>query len=278
MKKLLLSMAVLAGMGASTLTSTALAADLPRRVAPPVYSPPPLPAFTWSGFYLGVNAGGIFPDKGDLAFRGDPAVVGPLIVAGIIPPNAGLKSDGFIGGGQIGYNWQVSPAWVLGIESDFQGTSLSKDFAFTNGGATTVASANLDWFGTTRGRIGWLLTPQFMLYGTGGVAYANASASFALTAPGVFAAGSVSDTQVGWTAGGGVEWAFWNNWSAKAEYLFYDLGHRSASTVVAGGGIPPGAFLAADRENSGSIARIGLNYRFGYAPAPAYSAPVVTRY
>src|SRR6185436_15434663 len=94
MAKLLLSIAVLAGMGAGTLASAALAADLPRRVAPPVYSPPPLPAFTWTGFYIGVNAGGIFPDKGDLAFTGDPLVVGPAIAAGIIPGRAGLKDDG----------------------------------------------------------------------------------------------------------------------------------------------------------------------------------------
>jgi outer membrane immunogenic protein len=270
----------LAALAAVGLATAAAAADLPRRVAPPPPAPYYPPALTWTGFYIGVNAGGIFPDKGDLAFTGDPVFVAPIIAAGVIPGRAGLKDDGFIGGGQIGYNWQVSPAWVLGIESDFQGTSLSKDFAFTNGAVTTVASAKLDWFGTTRGRIGWLLTPQFMVYGTGGVAYANASASFAYTDPGVpaFAVGSVSDTQVGWTAGGGIEWAFWNNWSVKAEYLFYDLGHRNVSAVVAGAAVPAGAFLAADRENSGSIARIGLNYRFGYAPAPAYSAPVVTRY
>src|SRR5271165_1894172 len=169
---------------------SAQAADLPtRKEAPaPVFVPPP---FTWTGFYIGLNAGGIWSSGSRSVTFFNPASA--FFLSGYEPGGLGSGQSGFIGGGQAGYNWQTG-AFVLGVETDFDGTSLSKSTNFVSPGFAGVgvpggllgdtlsvhAKASLDWLGTTRARLGFVATPdnRLMIYATGGVAYAGGSANF----------------------------------------------------------------------------------------------------
>ncbi|WP_159726110.1 outer membrane protein [Methylosinus sp. Ce-a6] len=179
-KNSLSALAVAAALSAGA----AHAADLPYRKDAPVFAPPP-PVFSWTGAYVGLNIGGGFKADNSFGAAGDVS--------------------GVVGGGQIGYNYQISPLFVVGLETDFQGTSL-RSSGFLN------PNVSLPWFGTVRGRVGLaLLDSQLLVYGTGGFAYGELNTPFG------------SDTRTGWTAGGGVEWAFLPNWSAKVEYLYTDL-------------------------------------------------------
>jgi outer membrane immunogenic protein len=138
-------------------------------------------------------------------------------------PLAGRANvNGFIGGGQAGYNWQRG-TWLLGIEADFQGSDErgSGDVCTVAGcpAGSTAFTANykLDWFGTVRGRVGFLPAERVLLYATGGLAYGH----FAADAP--LLPLSWGSTRAGWTVGGGVEAAIDHNWSVKLEYLYMDL-------------------------------------------------------
>jgi outer membrane immunogenic protein len=206
--------AALLGLGVATAAS---AADLPRKA--PAYVAPV--GYNWTGFYLGVNAG-----------------------YGWTSSDFGGDANGFVGGGQIGYNWQAlgSPL-VLGIEADFQGADIST--STTIGAASVSAKANA--FGTVRARIGYAWD-RFMVYGTGGWAYTKSEIS--ATGPG----GSVSssDWSSGYALGGGLEWAAWDRWSVKAEYLYV---HSGDVNVTAG------PFTASGDYNI-NVVRAGLNYRF----------------
>src|ERR1700726_3938275 len=124
---------LLASAGAMALTGAALAADLPSRAPPPVYLPPP-PIFTWTGLYVGLNAGGTWSNSNTVNTAtadlfGNPALVGgvPFGVASaaLATRSVPAKIDGFIGGGQIGYNWQLTNSWVFGLEADIQGVAAS---------------------------------------------------------------------------------------------------------------------------------------------------------
>src|SRR5580704_9464749 len=262
-------------------TVAAQAADLPtRKEAPaPVFVPPP---FTWTGFYIGLNAGGIWPSGGRSAtlFDPDAAIDGGFIGAGF-PGGLGSQSAGFIGGGQAGYNWQTG-AFVLGVETDFDGTTVSKSFnnvgvpfagasvpALLGGDFLSVnGKASLSWLGTTRGRVGFVATPdnRLLIYATGGVAYGGGSANFNAfdSTTGSSWSGNPSSTRVGWTIGGGVEYAITNNITIKGEYLYYNLGSShfnvgGNSTVLADF---PGTFVNAKYTYDGSIIRAGVNYKF----------------
>jgi outer membrane immunogenic protein len=252
------------------------AADLPtRKEAPaPVFAPPP---FTWTGFYIGVNAGGIFT-------RGSRSInflnpVANAFLANDEPGGLGSGMSGFIGGGQAGYNWQTG-AVVLGVETDFQGTTLSKSTDFISPGFAGAgvpvgllgdtlgvhAKASLDWLGTTRARLGYVVTPdnRLMIYATGGVAYAGASGNFSVfdATNGLFLSGSPSKTRVGWTIGGGVEYALTNNWTIRGEYLYADLGKTDFTTPIAT--VPAFAGFGATGHISynASIFRAAVNYKF----------------
>ena len=222
LRKLLLAAAALTAM-----SQVATAADLPARPpAPmaPMYSP--APAFSWAGFYIGANAGYGWANTS----------------ADGIPGSSNL--DGFVGGGQIGYNWQMASPLVLGVEADFQGTGQSH--TETTFGIT--GKEELPWLGTIRGRIGYGFD-RAMIYATGGLAYINYKAT--LSEYGISV--SASTTKTGWTLGGGVEWMFWDHWSAKAEYLYIDTGADLVSLL----GFP--SFNASAKD---SIARVGVNYHF----------------
>ena len=266
-----------ASIAASAMTASALAADLPSRAPPPVYAPPP-PVMTWTGFYVGVNAGGLFannnngntfsatPGPCNPAFGGCTAVPNysvtsatALNLAGALNNNGNNSKGALTGGGQIGFNYQIAPSFVVGVEADFQGVAGNNNNNNNNGVVAPISVVNpnfpafpltqignlnnnnrqqLSYLGTLRGRAGFLATPSLLIYGTGGLAFGgwrnnNNNGIVQIVGP-TDAAGTVdigflnnnnnnSNNRVGYTAGGGIEWMFLPNWSVKAEALYYDL-------------------------------------------------------
>jgi outer membrane immunogenic protein len=263
----------------------ASAADLPARTytkAPPMLAP----VYNWTGFYVGLNAGGawneynpttatVFSPTGYFATTSVPAI-------GLVG-NQQINRSGFTGGVTGGYNWQVSSA-VIGVEADFNyfgvrgstsGTGLYPCCAPTN--FTVNSSVSSDWLATVRGRVGFLATPALLLYGTGGLAVANVKASYLFTDTFALAneSASISTTRYGWTAGAGAEYALMNGWSIKAEYLYADLGRASTTstnlTAFNPGGVafPTNVYTHTVNLRS-NIGRVGINYKFG--------GPVVAKY
>jgi outer membrane immunogenic protein len=275
------------GLAASGM---AFAADMAVKAPPP--APAPVP--TWTGFYGGIQFGGGWSDEAVNYSGNDPVAAG--VLSGAAPPvplfgeqpvanGYRIPQSGLVGGVEAGYNWQWSN-WLLGLETDFSFAGMSGTASGTTAltppaTQTTAAKQDTDWYGTVRGRVGWLPTPNLLLFGTGGFAYgrvdgsANYSTSVAGFTPnnGVFAAeclvanmpcfaGSSSEIRTGWTAGGGAEWLLEQRWSATIEYQFVDLGTETVRvTALNSGGLMPASFNAAfhDRFN---VVRLGLNYRF----------------
>ena len=227
MKKYLLSGVAALGLLAAGAAS---AADLPSRKGP-VVAPVYVPAFTWTGFYVGANAGYAWGQIDSSNF-------------GIVNPFS--DPDGFVGGGQIGYNYQIGQ-WVVGLEADFQGADLKS--TARNLAGTVTASNEINWFGTVRGRVGYAFD-RFLPYVTGGFAYGNVKNK--VTAP-TFTF-SDDNTQYGWTVGGGLEYAFTNNLTAKVEYLYVNLDKESFTV--------PGGTFTSNVETKFSVVRAGLNYKF----------------
>ncbi|MFY9831799.1 MAG: outer membrane beta-barrel protein [Methylocystis sp.] len=288
----------LAAIALAISTGSAFAADLPSLKAPPVVVPPPP---LWTGFYFGANVGGIFdastgasisaaPLFNDTtgAALGAPSYFGAASAASIAS-NASLSNAGVIGGGQIGYNWQFNNSFLAGLEADIQGTTLSSN-ASASGAATepstgslvsTTASLakSLSYLGTVRGRLGFLATPTLLVFGSGGLAYGgmNFTAGLFQTSsnpnfPYSAVSADYNDARIGWTAGGGVEWMFAPNWSAKVEYLYYDLGTASAanalSAAVPAGNLLYGSYYQTSTHFNGQVVRVGVNYHFQwFAPA-----------
>jgi outer membrane immunogenic protein len=271
----------LKGVAVAALTAVgavaAQAADLPtRKEAPaPVFVPPP---FTWTGFYIGVNAGGLWPSGGRNASILDSNPLTTAFVSAGFPGGLGSQSAGFIGGGQAGYNWQTG-AFVLGVETDFDGSTVSKSFnnvgtPFVGAGAltgdflTVNGKNSLTWLGTTRGRVGFVATPdnRLMIYGTGGVAYGGGNSQFSVfdATTGSIFSGNPSSTRVGWVIGGGVEYAITNNITIKGEYLFADLGSSKFTTTPNGFAAAnfPGVVASGKIDWEASIFRAGVNYKF----------------
>jgi outer membrane immunogenic protein len=254
----------------------AQAADLPtkKEAPPPIFVPPP---FTWTGFYVGLNAGGIWSSGSRSATLYAPAT--ETFLTGALPGGLGSQGGGFIGGGQAGYNWQTG-AFVLGVETDFQGTTLSKTRDIVGPSFlvpaplsesdffTLHSKASLDWLGTTRARVGFVATPdnRLLIYATGGVAYAGGSANFNFfdNATGAFWSGSPSSSRVGWTVGGGVEYALTNNWTIRGEYLYADLGKSNFTSVgnAVAAAVFPGVYASGHIDYNASIFRAAVNYKF----------------
>jgi outer membrane immunogenic protein len=230
-----------------TIGGTAFAADLP--LAPP--PPPPSPIVSWSGFYLGVNAGGVSgTSDNNYSIAGGPAF------ASLDNPLAGA-----VGGAQLGYNWQF---WriVYGLETDFQGSSARDSIttpclpALCGLPLTASYGQELPWFGTVRGRVGFT-SAGWLLYATGGYAYGRLDTNASATAGAATASLSTHDNLSGWTVGGGIEVEVAPRWSVKAEYLYVDLGRASHSWVF------PGVVTVNDSVHvTENVMRAGLNFRF----------------
>lgn len=283
---------VLIGSVLISVTS-AQAADLPSRKGP-VVELPPAPA-TWTGPYLGLNAGGSWGENRGVSVGAVSLFENPLWFPGAAFAGAatgvvrGGDSGGFVGGGQIGYNLQLHPSFVVGVEADIQGFATSGGAGQTAGavlngftGSTqstiTQLGRRLEFLGTVRGRVGYLVTPALLAYGTGGLAYGGVNLSLSqgsfdsagFFGPG-FGSSTFSDTLVGWTAGGGLEWEFAPKWTVKGEYLYYDLGSATTTAVVAGPDFTfnaaPGSFgwvhaASVATRFDGHLVRAGVNYRF----------------
>jgi outer membrane immunogenic protein len=294
MKKYLLTSVALTAM----LGGSAMAADMPLKAPPP----PPCTACNWTGFYLGVNAGGGFGhdpsnDAISLFPPGTLAAVAPGVINPISNTSYSQSPTGALGGFQAGFNWQTGHA-VLGAEVDWDAASQRSTLQINNFLASSVVVAPAAYTMTDEQKIGWLATARVRLgaaygytlwYVTGGAAWAGVKTTSAFQATGspLFAsslgAGDFSQTKDGWTVGGGVEtalaWMGAANWSAKLEYLYVDLGSVSNSYSVAG---TPGLFytIASTSNLHDHIVRAGLNYRFGgdrmAAAAPAMVGPCPT--
>jgi outer membrane immunogenic protein len=284
---------LLAGAAFGALVGPAVGAD----VLEPVYR---APAFAWTGFYAGVNVGYTFnslnSETASINTSAFPLGSGPHLanaITRLANSTVPITNDGFIGGAQVGYDWQF--AWfatslVAGVEADIEGVSGKGSSAFASsvpvaGFANTVnqaaaVSSSIDYLGTLRGRLGILvgfLGTTVLYYTTGGLAYGGVSANTTvtqnltglspLTPPTWTGSGAYSGTRLGWTAGLGAEWLFFSNWSTTLEYLHYDLGSSTyaMSPLVSNAGVVrPFTVntLSATTAFSGEILRAGVNYHF----------------
>lgn len=241
------------------LAGTAAAADLPsRRAPPPVYVPPPIPVFTWTGAYVGGQIGYAFGTSKATAYRAG----GALGTSG--------SPSGVVGGAHIGYLYQTASFFggpgtstVWGIEGDVDGTNYRTSYGVS---PLVSNSAKEDIQGSVRGRFG-IAVDRALFYATGGAAFGGLSNTYTNSRTG--AIDSLSHTKVGYTVGGGVEYALSNNWSARVEYRYTDFGTISDNLANSTGG----AVTVNHRENDHRI-QAGFSYKFGgFGPMP-----VVARY
>ena len=275
MKKILAALTVLVSgtVGAS-------AADMAVKARPP--APVMAAVYNWTGFYIGGNIGYGWGQNTNPSI----SFVDPAPAVGFAPyfalggngfPN--LKPAGVIGGGQIGYNWQMNQ-FVLGAVADFQAADIQSSVTVAvvptlpAVPSSQTLSQRLDFLGTVRGKAGFALN-NVMLYGTGGLAYGRVKSSMTADfTPGVAIIfnGTSSEWRTGWAAGVGGEYGV-GPWSFGLEYLHYDLGRSSVTAI----GVPPtaaifaGSSLTATQRAAGDIVRATINYRFG-------AGAVVARY
>ena len=275
--------AVLSALALSAGVAThAVAADLPTHAPAP--APEPIyaaPIFTWTGFYVGVNVGGIFANHNASLVAASPIpVFVNALFPGTVPASASLDSAGILGGVQAGYNWQMGNI-VLGVEADVGVASASKTLNFNSTpfgvAVNAFGKAGVSWLGTARVRLGFTPWDNFLVYATGGAAFGGVENRLGAVAsiggvPIANYAGGGRSTSTGWTVGGGFEYGFNYNWTVKTEYLYYNLGSRTITGVDAGP-VFPGEFVSYRVKNDGHIFRVGLNYKFG-----GHAAPVMARY
>lgn len=299
MKRSLLSLVMLAA-----ILSAASAADMPLIKSAPTPTP------MWTGFYAGLNVGGTwgtgsqnissYPARwadirpGD-TWNTEAAALG-LLSQGL-SGNGGVSS-GFIGGGQVGYNQQLdysNLSFFVGLEADIQGITGSSgtqsknsitvpsDYIYERLTLSGIATQRMSYMGTVRGRLGVIVLPELLIFGTGGLAYGGVNASVNYWGLNTslltdnqyicavyFGSGTNSSTQNGWTAGGGLEWMFMPNLSTKIEYIYYDLGNANFS-LSAASGIRPNygdnyytVINGSSTHFRGNIVRAGVNYHFNF--------------
>lgn len=258
-KKILLSTVTL-----GALTGTAFAADLPSRRAPPVYIPPPIPVFTWTGLYVGGQVGYEFGKSNAFASAGNRVGLSA----------ANVNANGVIGGAHVGYNFSTQSlgfgnfgglgagGLVLGVEGDVDGSNYKSNYLL---GAVSDATRQ-DIQGSVRGRLG-VAFDRFMVYGTGGAAFGDLKNSYVNTINGL--SDNSSHTRVGYTVGGGIEYAITNNFSLRAEYRYTDYGTFTENLA----GSTAGGLNVRHHETNNRV-QGGFSYRF---ETPAV-APVVARY
>jgi outer membrane immunogenic protein len=234
----------------------------------------PPPIYSWTGFYVGANAGYGFGNNHSQVDEFSPSLPGLASSA----PGTSVTPKGGLGGAQFGYNWQASPHWVAGFEADFQGTTQNDTACASlvcysqtspSGLVNQIVTVHqqLDYFGTVRGRLGYLYN-NTLFYGTGGGAFGHVRENVHET----FSSGSTSQIidngttkdLAGYVVGGGIEAMLSGGWSAKAEYLYMNLGSISGSADISTPGNP--ATLLTNSTIRDHIVRIGVNYHIGAAP------------
>jgi outer membrane immunogenic protein len=236
----------------------------------PVPGNGPLVTYAWTGPYAGANVGyGVGNDSVSQSEATTAAGV-PIVIPA--SGNATVAPTGLIGGIQLGYNWQGGPNWLVGVEADFQGSSLADTacsplICFTlpsaPGNPTNVITVQqqLDYFGTLRARAG-AVHNNILYYGTAGVAVGhvteNVNVNSSLSTPPVFASSSSTADLIGFVVGGGIEAALWGGWTGKVEYLYMDLG--SVSNALNTGTAAAAATVTTNSSIRDHIVRIGANY------------------
>lgn len=227
MKKFLLGTVALVALG----TASAVAADLPARTytKAPVYA---APIYNWTGFYIGAHIGGAFGNNNSL------------------PGFASSNDAGFIGGGQVGADYQFAPNWVVGIEGQFSGLDYKRNF---NDGFGGFIQDKTEWIGSVTGRLGYTWGPG-LIYAKGGVAFRD-NGGFSTN----FGPVLVDRKDTGYTVGGGLEYLFAPAWSAKLEYQYYNFD----KTTVLGLG---------SYDTDIHTVKLGVNYHFNWG------GPVVAKY
>ncbi|MXQ12450.1 outer membrane protein [Microvirga makkahensis] len=247
MKKILLSSVALLG-----LTAGAMAADLPSRYAPaPVVAA--VPVFTWTGFYVGAQAGYAWGED-EARVLVDGVDVTPTFVVG----GTDFDTDGFVGGVHAGYNVQFG-SFVVGLEGDIEAAGIDGDRTFNDvlvAGDAFTTSTDINFQGSLRARAG-VAFDRALVYATGGLAFANFENTYSYNnGAGTIVTEDFDDTQWGWTIGAGVEYAFTNNLTARVEYRYTQFDNfDNESTLVAGGAI--------EQEPEFHTVRVGLSYKFG---------------
>jgi outer membrane immunogenic protein len=258
--------------------ASAFAADI-NPAAAPVYTkaPAPEPAWTWTGVYLGGNAGWVREHASGTSDFLQPG-------GGVFASNAQLGSpanSSFIGGAQLGYNWQANRYLVLGAEGDWDWLHTKYSFCRQTDFASTACAdtsrgfetlgAQTNWLATIRGRLG-LTAPAFsniMIYGTGGIAWGSIKTTEAvsclvggcgLSAVPLAASAAITQGKTGWTAGAGIEGMITPNWSVRAEWLHTDLGTLSNTLITIGNAGPQSAIWT--RDERFDEVRFGFNYRW----------------
>lgn len=235
---------------ALTAATPALAADLPPVAparAPAAYAPPVAPAFSWTGIYIGANAGAGWNDGNINDTLGNNWTINNNNIS-------------FVGGGQVGGNYQFGPV-VVGVEADFDWfANDNNSTSVTIGGATLSGSNNGRWLTTVTGRLGFA-ADRVLIYGKGGGAWVGSN-NFTLTGPGGAVTFSNNSTNTGWTAGAGVEWAFMPNLTARVEYDFVGLSNYSFTVPAT---FPVVAFAGDTFSTSNrniQMVTVGINYLF----------------
>jgi outer membrane immunogenic protein len=253
MKSRISAIYIVGGFLILTNINAGLAADVAIK-APMAASPT---AYNWTGWYAGLNVGGSWGESNNTFIANFP----PPTLAGTDTTHM----NGLIGGSQLGYNWQ-SGTWVLGVETDIQGSGqrAGNNTACSLAGcliagSTIADTEKLTWFGTTRARAG-LSSSGWLAYVTGGAAYGGANGTGVTTLPGVGTITvSKSSTQTGWTVGGGIEAFLTGNWTWKVEYLYMDLGTLSARVSDP---FFAGATVGGSDHFTDNILRAGVNMHF----------------
>jgi outer membrane immunogenic protein len=243
MKKILMATVGLMALG---LAAPASAADLSAR---PVYTKAPAyaaPVLNWTGFYIGANIGGAW--NANNAFG----------VGGYTNSNNGS----FIGGGQIGADYQFAPNWLVGIEANIDGVANNNN-TYTNG--VLVASRNHDYLGSVTGRLGYVFGPA-VVYAKGGLGFTDTKYSLTTAAGTPIAFTNSGNNNTGYTVGGGLEYMFAPNWSAKAEYQYFNF--NKGLQYISAGAFPAGVTL---NDNVHTF-KLGVNYHFNAG------GPVVAKY
>jgi outer membrane immunogenic protein len=271
------------------LAGPAMAADMPVKARPL-----PTAVFNWTGFYAGLNVGGAW-GRSDPTTTASCAPPAPPLFPYFCSPTSGqanaiaiaasgtgsMSGSAFTGGGQIGYNWQNSSV-VYGIELDVESFKIRASrqasanypvtfLPVTTANTFTIASSvSTDWLFTARGRVGWAFG-NLLAYATGGLAVTDLGATHSfidnviIVGNGGPGAGTWtgSATKVGWTVGGGLEWAWSRDWSVKAEYLYLNFGSVAAAGTIFNSIVPGYAnAISTSTDMTAQVARIGVNRRF----------------
>jgi outer membrane immunogenic protein len=258
-------------------TSSSFAADLAVKAAPP----PPLPVWTWTGFYLGVHLGAGWGETEETLTAFSAPIVGIAGVASF-PFNQNSRS-GFLGGGQVGYNWQTG-LLVLGVQGDIAGmdvTGTDPCLVFLS------CRDRSNWLASVTGRLGAVVLDRGLVYAKGGAAWLNTTHTVSLPSVLIGAGGgavallgansnadlaSHDSTPWGWTLGFGTEWMITRNWSAFFEYDYYRFEKQNVAFGLNPLVLGTPVTVNADIRNTLSIAKVGVNYKFDWG------APLVAKY